>query len=568
MRVQNRVFMRVGLEKSLVPAGMEDMETSSLLNTIVDILHGMDTCLPFGSKWVRKSSKASQSVYLDEAVTQPDRISILKSGGMGKASIHPDTSVFPNRSIFLPIFSLLLLSGHFCETIAIAPDSRPVFGTQAVGLGGAFISNSDGATAAFWNSAGLANLRCGSIVYDLSQGAVSVAYPIRHYGTVGFSLADLNDADRFIIKDSKNPFGTFEFGNNQAVLSYARNVGSWKMGGNINHTRAPYEDSHWQPSFDLGVISELSTHWTVGVSLRDISGVIIRDVNGRSLEEFPQQLSIGATWLPIGQIQMSNAFNLTTNEVGVGLEISGRGAALRFGSVLNLNALNASPDWSLGFTLSRWANHIHYALLARSNRNAKHCLSVEWKFGVGPRPRSLALRDVQSTDVKPLEADKNTKISLPNRLANRHDIEVELILAVIRVESDFNPMAVSSSGAAGLMQLMPPTAQELGLEVPNYRSILKPQTSPEIDERFDARKNLNAGVMYLKAMLERYGGSYLLAVAAYNVGPGHVHRNAPVPKMADRHVGKVLQRYYEYKGDALLRENDLGKLKALLGAGN
>ena len=118
------------------------------------------------------------------------------------------------------------------------------------------------------------------------------------------------------------------------------------------------------------------------------------------------------------------------------------------------------------------------------------------------------------------------------------------------------------------MQLMPPTAQELGLKVPDYENILKPQKNPGVDERFNALKNLNAGVAYLEAMLQRYGGNHMLAVAAYNVGPGNVQEDVPVPQIAERHVGKVLKHYYEYKAHTALRDADLRRLETLLDSGS
>jgi soluble lytic murein transglycosylase-like protein len=113
--------------------------------------------------------------------------------------------------------------------------------------------------------------------------------------------------------------------------------------------------------------------------------------------------------------------------------------------------------------------------------------------------------------------------------AARHNVDPNLVRAVVKVESNFNSNAVSRKGAMGLMQLMPSTARSLNVKNP-----------------FDADQNVDAGVRHLKQLLENYGGDVNLTLAAYNAGSGAVARSAGVPRYAEtqNYVRRITNLYY------------------------
>lgn len=110
-------------------------------------------------------------------------------------------------------------------------------------------------------------------------------------------------------------------------------------------------------------------------------------------------------------------------------------------------------------------------------------------------------------------------------IAARHGVDADLVEAVIRVESAFNPRAVSNKGAQGLMQLMPRTASALGV-----RNV------------FDPYQNIEGGVRHLRYLLDRYPGNVSLALAAYNAGEKAVDSYHGIPPYAEttQYVQKIL----------------------------
>jgi len=122
--------------------------------------------------------------------------------------------------------------------------------------------------------------------------------------------------------------------------------------------------------------------------------------------------------------------------------------------------------------------------------------------------------------------------------ATRHNVDPNLVRSVVKVESNFNPNAVSRKGAMGLMQLMPATARSLNVSNP-----------------FDPQQNVDAGVRHLKQLLESYGGDVRLSLAAYNAGAGAVARSAGVPRYAEtrNYVRRITELYAGGNGGTRVR---------------
>ena len=120
--------------------------------------------------------------------------------------------------------------------------------------------------------------------------------------------------------------------------------------------------------------------------------------------------------------------------------------------------------------------------------------------------------------------------SLIRRASKEHELEPALVKAVIAAESNFDPLAVSHQGAQGLMQLMPGTARELGVE-----------------NAFVPEENVRGGARYLRQMLTRFG-DLRRALAAYNAGPSAVDRYRGVPPFpeTEAYVDRVLTYYLGY----------------------
>jgi hypothetical protein len=128
-----------------------------------------------------------------------------------------------------------------------------------------------------------------------------------------------------------------------------------------------------------------------------------------------------------------------------------------------------------------------------------------------------------------MNVDRDGVEKLVREAAERHSVDPALVRAVIETESNWNPSAYSRKGAMGLMQLIPTTAQRFGA-----------------NNAFNPQENVDAGVRYLKTLLERYNGNLDLALAAYNAGEGAVDRAHGVPSYRETrsYVQKVQNAYY------------------------
>ncbi len=157
----------------------------------------------------------------------------------------------------------------------------------------------------------------------------------------------------------------------------------------------------------------------------------------------------------------------------------------------------------------------------------------------GITPRTIQTSFSVPTELSAFERANREKITeMIREVSARYRVDAALVRAVIQTESNWNTNAVSRTGALGLMQLIPGTAQQLG-----------------VSNAFDPQQNLDGGVRYLHMLLERYNGDLDKALAAYNAGPGAVDRAGGIPRFREtrNYVQKVTDSYFRPGSDRLPR---------------
>ncbi len=149
--------------------------------------------------------------------------------------------------------------------------------------------------------------------------------------------------------------------------------------------------------------------------------------------------------------------------------------------------------------------------------------------------REMAVREASKYQQQSSKHDGSSSYEelapIIRQASETYDVDEDLIRAVIKAESNFQPLSTSPKGARGLMQLMPDTAVELG-----------------VTDSYDPVENIMGGTRYLKGLLNRYQGNVPRALAAYNWGAGNVERNPDyLPRETRQYIARVIQEYQSAK---------------------
>jgi soluble lytic murein transglycosylase-like protein len=170
----------------------------------------------------------------------------------------------------------------------------------------------------------------------------------------------------------------------------------------------------------------------------------------------------------------------------------------------------------------RWIKVGSATVAAQRARTAAK--EVESDIATSGKPVDPA--SIQPSRVRMTDAEVDAAI---DAAAARHNVDPSLVRAVVKVESNFNPHAVSRKGAVGLMQLMPSTARQL-----------------KVADPYDPQQNIDGGVRHLKQLLENFNGNVPVALAAYNAGEGAVNRSNGIPQYREtqNYVKQITNLYW------------------------
>lgn len=173
------------------------------------------------------------------------------------------------------------------------------------------------------------------------------------------------------------------------------------------------------------------------------------------------------------------------------------------------------------------------ALLLAQSTGAVSSETVQMLLGFNPLTGETINRTTEASGTQ--TASQNSGVSCPDNLENyfkeaseKYNVDINLLKAIAKAESNFNAKAVSSAGAMGIMQLMPSTAKSLG-----------------VSNAYNAYENIMGGAKLIASNLKKYNGDVSLALAAYNAGGGNVDKYGGIPpfKETQNYVKKVLNYY-------------------------